>query len=51
MQGWQCGLFNCFPIYYDTNCGLIIQFNVKLTNHKYPVKCLTLIPQNSTFAQ
>ena len=26
------GIFNCFSIYYNKNYGLIIQFNVKLTN-------------------
>ena len=31
MQGRSCGLFNCSPIYYYKYCGLIIQFNVKLT--------------------
>ena len=32
MQGRSCGLFNCSPIYYYKYCGLIIQFNVKLTS-------------------
>ena len=31
MQGRSCDLFNCSPIYYYKYCGLIIQFNVKLT--------------------
>ena len=31
MQGRSCGLFNCSQIYYYKYCGLIIQFNVKLT--------------------
>ena len=34
MQGRSCGLFNCSPIYYYKYCGLIIQFNVKLTDIK-----------------
>ena len=31
MQGFSCDLSNCSPIYYNKYCGLIIQFNVKLT--------------------
>ena len=44
MQGRSCDLFNCSPIYYYKYCGLIIQFNVKLT---VPMMCHNILEKHS----